>query len=229
MKTEVIVIRNTLNLPIEQSTKTGMFNATKLLHNAIAANMKNYTASISEYRRNKSSTELFNQIMLNEGLKEKEVIDNRSGRYGGTWLHPIQFIDFMMWLSPTFKYQALKMVHDKLIEFRNDSGDSFKLMNAALTKAYPDKFGAANWKNYTHVANRIATACGAPSGKNRWSTAPDWCLSLRNEIQHNIALLAEHITTPSVCVEQAISKAYDKIGTPATYLLRPNKKDNTNE
>jgi len=229
MKTEVILIRNTLNLPIEQSTKTGMFNATKLLRNAISNNIKISTATISEYRRNKSSIELFDQIMLNEGLEEKEVINNRSGRYGGTWLHPIQFIDFMMWLSPTFRYQALKMVHDKLIEFRNDSGDSFKMMNAALTKAYPDNFGTERWQNYTYVANRIAVACGAPPIKNRWNLAPTWCLALRNEIQNNITLLAEHISTPSVCIEESIRKAYDKIGTPATYLLRPNKRDNTNE
>ena len=156
--------------------------------------------------------------MLNEALVESDVSVSRTGRYGGTWMHPVQFIDFMMWLSPEFKYQALKMVHDKLIEFRNDSGDSFKGMNEALTASYPDTFNKDNWVNYTRVANSIAIACCAPSGKDKWNKAPEWCLMLRNEIQNNVALLAGVVELPGECLRTAIDKAYVKLGTPQALM-----------
>ena len=35
------------------------------------------------------------------------------GKYnGGTWMHPMLFIDFAMWINPSFKYDVLKFVYD---------------------------------------------------------------------------------------------------------------------
>jgi len=45
------------------------------------------------------------------------------GKNGGTWMHPILFIDFAMWINPKFKVKVLKFLHDKLIKHRIDTGD----------------------------------------------------------------------------------------------------------
>lgn len=47
------------------------------------------------------------------------------GENAGTWLSPIMFIDFAMWLNPAFKVKVLKFVQDEMIRFRNLAGDAY--------------------------------------------------------------------------------------------------------
>lgn len=59
------------------------------------------------------------------------------GKNGGTWMHPILFIDFAMWINPSFKYDVLKFVYDELIKFRNLAGDAYPRMCAAVYTILP--------------------------------------------------------------------------------------------
>lgn len=118
---------------VQQRTKDGMFNATELLKqwNEFSGMKK----EIIDYFFNASTKELIEVMnndddFLNRGnypyLKQR-------GKYnGGTWMHPLLFIDFAMWLNPKFKLQVLKFVQDKLIELRHDAGDEYKRMADAL-------------------------------------------------------------------------------------------------
>lgn len=97
------------------------------------------------------------QILIPLKSRELEVIDNQSlpdpqkvdfktpktvmvtatGKYGGTWMHPLLFIDLCMWLDADFKYQALKFVQDAMIHYRNMAGEVYKELSAAVASITP--------------------------------------------------------------------------------------------
>ena len=56
------------------------------------------------------------------------------GKNAGTWMHPILFIKFAMWLNPRFEYYVIKFVYDELIKYRHSAGDNYKGLTSALTK-----------------------------------------------------------------------------------------------
>ena len=47
-------------------------------------------------------------------------------------MHPFLFIDFAMWINPSFKYEVLKFVYDQMIKYRNEAGDAYKELSAAI-------------------------------------------------------------------------------------------------
>lgn len=47
-------------------------------------------------------------------------------------MHPILFVKFAMWLNPRFEVKVIKFVHDKMIKFRNEAGDAYKELSAAI-------------------------------------------------------------------------------------------------
>lgn len=131
MVTNQIMTRKMGNYEIFQRTKDGFFNATLLLNkwNESTGMQK----QISHYMENASTAELTRTIMEEENLKERNsVFISSKGKNGGTWMHPILFIDFAMWLNPSFRYHVLKFVYDQMIKFRNDSGDAYRELSSAV-------------------------------------------------------------------------------------------------
>lgn len=55
-------------------------------------------------------------------------------------MHPLLFIDFAMWLNPTFKVKVLKFVYDEMIKYRNEAGDAYKELSSAIIKIVPKDF-----------------------------------------------------------------------------------------
>ena len=47
-------------------------------------------------------------------------------------MHPFLFIDFAMWINPSFKYEVIKFVYDQMIKYRNEAGDAYKELSAAI-------------------------------------------------------------------------------------------------
>lgn len=62
------------------------------------------------------------------------------GKKGGTWMHPMLFIDFAMWINPEFKYDVIKFVHDEMIRYRNEAGDAYRELSSAVMKIVPNDF-----------------------------------------------------------------------------------------
>lgn len=54
------------------------------------------------------------------------------GNNGGTWMHPLLFIKFAMWLNPRFEVQVLKFVQDKMLQYRNEAGEAYKELSSAI-------------------------------------------------------------------------------------------------
>lgn len=139
MKTNQNLTRKMGNFSVVQRTQDGMFNATELLRQwNVSMSMKK---EIGDYFDNNSSKEFIQTIIERENLnKGNSPYLKTRGRYnGGTWMHPLLFIDFAMWINPSFKYDVLKFVYDELIKFRNEAGDAYKELASAIVKITPKK------------------------------------------------------------------------------------------
>ena len=86
---------------------------------------------------------------LNKDASKYSVKASR-GHSGATWVHPMLFLKYMMFLSPSFEYRALKMVQDNLIQLRNETGDARKTLANAIAKwAYAN--GAKTQEQITKI------------------------------------------------------------------------------
>lgn len=137
MKTNQVMIRKMGDFDVSQRTKDGMFNATALLKQWNAQDgvaqrkLDNYFASAK-------TTEFIDTIIEREKLNTPKMVYLKTrGNNGGTWMHPLLFIDFAMWINPSFKYDVLKFVYDQMIKYRDDSGDAYKLLSSAVGSIVP--------------------------------------------------------------------------------------------
>lgn len=146
MKTNVVMKREMGDFIVFQRTKDGMFNATLLLkqwneHSGQKKQMNHFTSI--------KSTQEFIEALKEEGsIKQRNhVLIQRKGKNGGTWMHPFLFIDFAMWINPTFKLQVIKFVYDQLILYRHKAGDNYRSL-ASSAAVFPDV-------NYPHLAKAL--------------------------------------------------------------------------
>jgi hypothetical protein len=134
MKTNVTMIRKMGNFEVNQRTKDGFFNATKLLKQwNESLGMKK---EVSKFFELEQTNEFINVLMIEENLHTQDLTYVKSrasrGENSGTWMHPILFIKFAMWINPRFEYFVIKFVYDQLIEFRCLAGDNYKGLTSAV-------------------------------------------------------------------------------------------------
>lgn len=93
---------------------------------------------LDHYFENKSTEEFITTIESKENLHTRNSVYVKSrasrGINSGTWMHPLLFIDFAMWINPEFKYDVLKFVYDQLIQYRNEAGDTYKEMAVQIAR-----------------------------------------------------------------------------------------------
>lgn len=139
MKTNQIMIRPMGQFNVSQRTKDGFFNATALLNqwNKQSGQQK----QMAHYTENAGTQEFIKALMKEENLKERNsVLLQTRGKNGGTWMHPIAFIDFAMWLNPAFKVKVIKFVYDQMIAYRNEAGDAYRELSSAVAKIVAPNF-----------------------------------------------------------------------------------------
>lgn len=194
MKTSVVMQRNFLGFPIRQDSKTGFFNLNDL-YNAYTQSMPKVQKQIYEYLRTKQTQEfaetIRESILDNQSINTDKstelvlplvdsisVITTRRGKNGGTWAHPYLFLDFAMWLSPKFKLWAMQVIEDKLIELRNEAGDKFKEMGAALKAS-----GEVTPREYIRECNMLNKIVFGTTVKGQRNIASKEQLDLLNKLQ----------------------------------------------
>ena len=178
MKTNQNMIRKMGNFDVIQRTKDGFFNATSLLKqwNEVVRNVNlndiNFDQSnenlnrgnsphlkekdIKEFFSNKSTQEYIGVILSKENLSNKNsVYTANRGNKGGTWMHPMLFIDFAMWLNPYFKYDVLRFVSDEMIKYRNLAGDSYKTLASHVATIVPKQLMPMAMKKIAQGLNFI--------------------------------------------------------------------------
>jgi hypothetical protein len=154
MITNQNLIRKMGAFDVTQRTADGMFDT-----NALLTQWNNQPGmprrKMVKYLGMSGTTELVNAIetelnpsrksdhgdnVIVKTIKGKNTINGRTP--DSVWMHPYLFIDFAMWLNPTFKVKVLKFVYDELIKYRNEAGDSYREMSAAIkTIVKPDYLG----------------------------------------------------------------------------------------
>ena len=142
MITNQIMKRPLADFTVEQRTKDGYFNGTELLKQWNSFENLN-TQENGDYKKKdidnyfclKSTQEFIKALCVEENLNgDKKPYLATRGKNGGTWMHPLLFIDFAMWLNPTFKVKVLKFVSDQMLSYRNEAGDAYKTLSSAMSK-----------------------------------------------------------------------------------------------
>ncbi len=206
MKTEKIMQRTINNSVVRQNHLTSYFNLNDLI---VAGNSYRRIQGLpvrplERYFQLKETKEFMQELSLSEGIPVSELKSIKRGRFGGTYAHPLIAIDLAMWLSPKFKVLVLKWFYDNLTLWRDNSGDSYRKMMQALDSAGH----IANPTYYSKVANQIALRCGVnPSKKDKWEQASPAQLKLRDDIQNNIAILADMSDDLMLIINKSTIKA----------------------
>ena len=152
MKTNNVMVRPMGQFNVSQRTKDGFFNATELLKqwNEYADNQQISNTQKNGYLKKKDMDDFFlnnNTKEFISALMEEEKLDAQKmvymasrGNNGGTWMHPILFIKFAMWLNPRFEVQVIKFVYDQMIQYRNEAGDAYNELASAVAKIVDRSF-----------------------------------------------------------------------------------------
>lgn len=154
MKTNQVMIRKMGDLSIFQRTSDGMFNATELLKqwNDKAVSER----KLDNYFSSSKTIEFVKTIIERENLNTPKMVYLKiRGKQGGTWMHPMLFIDFAMWINPCFKYDVLKFVSDEMIRFRNEAGDAYKELGSAIKRIVPKDFMPKAMRKIAEALNWI--------------------------------------------------------------------------
>ena len=140
MKTNQVMERKMGEFIVTQRTKDGMFNATELLKQWNSKSMSE--RKMANYFLSEKTNEFISTIMDRENLNTPKMVylTSRGKHNGGTWMHPMLFIDFAMWINPSFKYDVLKFVYDQMIKYRNDAGDAYRELGSAVGKIVSKDF-----------------------------------------------------------------------------------------
>lgn len=132
MKTNQIMIRENL---VEQRTSDSYFNANVTVNNW-NLNNPSATKKLADFKVLKSTKDFIEHLKDNESI-ENPIISGKTG----TWMHPLLYIDFCMWISLEFKTMALKFVLDGLIKTRHSAGDFYNEMSAAIMERHIEVYG----------------------------------------------------------------------------------------
>tara|TARA_R110000824_G_scaffold262492_1_gene451193 strand:+ start:378 stop:1028 length:651 start_codon:yes stop_codon:yes gene_type:complete len=205
MKTAVIMERDLLGVTIRQNHKTGMINANDLhkVGNQLRKQYEYSEKQMGAYFNLDSTTDLINEICLVENISVDDVKKSTKGKYGGTWINPILFVDMAMWYSPQLKVRILQWVIDGLLDARDESGESYKSMNSAIMRQFPKEYTQLK---AAEVAKTIAAECKVGNGKDKWQKATEEQLKRRAKIQETIIMIADLCPNIGTAVNKAISK-----------------------
>lgn len=90
---------------------------------------------MKEFFSNKNTKEFIDALLEEEKLNTENLAYLKSrGKSGGTWMHPVLFVKFAMWLNPRFEVQVIKFVYDEMIKYRNEAGDAYNKLGSAVSK-----------------------------------------------------------------------------------------------
>lgn len=133
------MIRPLGQFKVEQRTKDGMFNATALLNQWNQSNGDK--KEITKFFDNNNTKEFIDALLEEEKLNTQNFAYLKSkGRNGGTWMHPILFVKFAMWLNPRFEVQVIKFVYDQMLKYRNEAGDAYRDLGSVISTIVPATF-----------------------------------------------------------------------------------------
>ena len=111
------------------------------------------------------------------------------------------FIDIALAISPKLKIETYDWIFDKLIQYRNNSGDSFKKMCGALYNKTNNK------SKFQDDISRLCEIIKKECGVDDWQTASVSQLKYRDKIHENVSLLTDVLSDIKQAIKIGIQKA----------------------
>ena len=194
MKTNMVMVRKMGTYDVFQRTSDCYFDANSLLTQWNRINetpkreMKKFIDSIK-------TKEFIEEIKLREAQSQKIdmacepliKVKGKNTKHGKTpdrvWMSPLLFVDFAMWINPTFKYDVLRFVYDQLVEFRHDAGNNYNVLTASVAKLIDS--------DYVQVAKAIQWIVFNKTGKELRQHATQEQLKEISDIEKKVAFMID--------------------------------------
>lgn len=214
MKTNQVMVRKMGDFDVIQRTKDGMFNATALLK------QYNYSSSVEKKLDNffnmQKTKEYIDVIIKREDLDTPKLVYVKSkasrGDSAGTWMHPMLFIDFAMWIDPEFKYDVIKFVYDKMLEYRNENCEAYKELSAAVQKLVNPDFMRKAMQKVAEALNWIVFGSHESQMRNKRG---------EEDLQKELLDMEKKVAT---LIDEGFITSYEQL---IDYLRRQWKEKNT--
>jgi hypothetical protein len=199
METEVVMLRDLFGSPVSQKSKTGYLSATDLFRAGNKWRSENGIElfNMNSWFQNKSTVEFMEELQKECDIPIKI---NSRGKGQHTWVHPFLFLDMALAISPKLKVETYRWLHDELLKFRNQSGDSFKKFSGAVYLKLGDK--SEMKKSITNYSLMIRNSVGVED----WNKATKEQLELRDKIHEAVSLYSDVMTDISQIVRLAIKR-----------------------
>lgn len=196
METQVLMKRELFGSEISQQSKIGFFSATELVNAGNKWRHDNgYNQfNLSQYIKSKSTVEFVQELTKKYGV----VVSNGRGRNSNTWVHPLLFIDIALAINVKLKIEVYEWLFDNLIKFRNDSGDSYKEMSAAIFQRTTNK------REFPEYIQSVALQIKEALCVEDWQRASEHQLKQRDTIHNTIRLLCNVLNNKEEAVRLGI-------------------------
>ena len=172
MITNQLMLRKMGDFDVIQRTADSFFNATKLLkqwNNKYGVDRK-----MDNYFKSEKTKDFISTIMIRENLHTPKMVYVKSrasrGDSSGTWMSPMLFIDFAMYINSSFKYDVLKFVYDKMIDYRNKAGDAYKTLATNVQKLVGSNFMPIAMRRIGEAINWIIFNCHEKDLRNKFGS-----------------------------------------------------------
>jgi hypothetical protein len=151
------MLRRMGGFEVIQRTSDSMFNATLLINQWNKHSGQN--KEVAKFFENENTKEFINALVIEENLhtQDSAYVKSKASRGNniGTWMHPILFIKFAMWLNPAFEVKVIKFVYDEMIKYRHESGDEYKTLASAVSRIVSPDFMQVAMKKTGEALNWI--------------------------------------------------------------------------
>lgn len=207
MKTNQILKRDFMGMEVRQEHKTRFFNVNDFtkVANTYRKSKGLAVARFDRYIRTHQTQEFLNAIMEEENIAQ--VIKSTRGKDGSTWAHPLVFLDYAMWISPELKVKVYKWIYDNLAEFRDSSGDSYKVLTGVMQSSYP----RLTHQELRELIQSLARAIKQVLKVEDWNCATEEQLRKRDTIHKNLQMLIK----AGVDLQKAFNLSIENIDTQA--------------
>ncbi len=148
-----------------------------------------FKKSLDKFMKSQQTEDFINSIAKNEGLNIRDVVKTTRGKNGGTWVHPMLFIDLCMWLDSDFKYKALKFVQDQMLRFRDEAGEAYKTLCQAVARITPKERTREVMASVGRAVNFIMWNKHNDSERNNHATEEE--MRLLQEFERRLASLID--------------------------------------
>lgn len=194
--------RELFGFEISQQSKTEFFSATELVKAGNKWRRDNGISdfNLSQYIKNNSFLEFKAELEKKYG----NVLSSSRGAYSNTWVHPLLFIDIALAINPKLKIEVYEWLFDNLIKFRNDSGDSYKEMSAAIYVRFKNK------REFPKYIQRVANYIKSQLGVDDWQKASEDQLRKRDTIHNSIRLLCNVLNDTDQAVKIGVRENIKK-------------------